>query len=263
MKIQASAVIRSCLLCLLLLFSFSLPVCADDSDVLFQTGTIDALLAGVYDGTTTCDELLQHGDLGLGTFDALEGEMVVYGDTVYQVRADGSVRAMPKETTTPFAAVTPFQSDLTLTFDNVTSLQDFFQRLQQKLPGKNLFYAIKVTGDFNYIKARSVPKQQKPYPPLAEVVKTQSIFEYDNAEGVIVGFYCPEFTQKINVPGFHVHFLSKDKKSGGHMLDLQAKKLTVSLDTTPEFFLVLPTHTAAQQVDFSKDASEELEKVEK
>ncbi len=261
---RTSTVFCSCLLCLLLLLS--LPVFAADSDtadVLFQTGTIDALLAGVYDGTTTCGELLRHGDLGLGTFDGLEGEMVVFGDKVYQVRADGSVRTMPPDTTTPFAAVTPFQADMTLTLTGVTSLKDFFQRLQEKLPGKNLFYAIKITGVFDHIKARSVPKQQKPYPPLAEVVKTQSVFEYDNAAGNIVGFYCPAFTQKINVPGFHVHFLSKDKKTGGHILDLQAKTLTVELDQTANLYLELPTHAAAQKVDFSKDASEELEKVEK
>ena len=95
------------------------------------------------------------------------------------------------------------------------------------------------------------------------MVKTQSVFDYDNAQGNIVGFYCPEFTQKINVPGFHVHFLSKDKKTGGHILDLQAKSITVELDSISRLYLELPTHAAAQQVDFSKDASEDLEKVEK
>lgn len=260
---RLSALFWPGLVCVLLLIACILPVWSDDPDIMYQTGVIDALLAGVYDGTTTCGDLLDHGDLGIGTFNALDGEMVLLGETVYQIRADGSVHAMPKQAKTPFAEVTFFQDDQSVTLTDVTSLKDFFQRLQQKLPGKNLIYAVKITGVFDHITTRSVPKQQKPYQPLADVVQKQSIFEFDNAAGDIVGFYCPVFMQKINAPGFHFHFLSKDKKTGGHLLDVQAKHLTIALDLTDKVILKLPTSKAAHEVNYNKDASEALNKVEK
>ena len=34
----------------------------------YQVATISSLLAGAYDGDTTVDEMLRHGDFGLGTF---------------------------------------------------------------------------------------------------------------------------------------------------------------------------------------------------
>ena len=56
-----------------------------------QTSTIDALLAGVYDGNLSCRELVHYGDMGIGTFDHLEGEMIIVNGAVYQVKADGKV----------------------------------------------------------------------------------------------------------------------------------------------------------------------------
>jgi acetolactate decarboxylase len=229
-----------------MVFSCCPPVHADDSSILFQIGNGNALLAGVYDGNNTCAELLEHGDLGIGTFDGFDGEMVISGDTVYQIRGDGSVHVMPPQSTTPFAMTTFFKAYEHLTLTNVISREDFLQRLQQKLPVKNLFYAIKVTGFFEHIKTRSIPKQQKPYRPLSEVAKTQPEFVYDHTEGSIIGFYCPEMTKSIAVPGFHFHFLSKNKDGGGHLLELQAKTITVELDRISRMYLILPTDEFAQ-----------------
>ena len=44
--------------------------------VIFQTSTIDALLDGAYDGEVTFGQLRDHGDFGLGTFEACDGEMI-------------------------------------------------------------------------------------------------------------------------------------------------------------------------------------------
>ncbi|QGY40530.1 acetolactate decarboxylase [Pseudodesulfovibrio cashew] len=243
---RRTAILRSALVYFLLVFFCCPPVYADDSSVLFQIGNGNSLLAGAFDGSFTCAELLEHGDLGIGTFAGFDGEMVISGDSVYQIRSDGSVHVMLPQATTPFAMATFFKADLRLTLTNVTSREDFIQRLQQKLPAKNLFYAIKATGFFEHIKTRSIPKQQKPYPPLAEVVKTQPEFVYDHTEGSIMGFYCPEITKSIAVPGFHFHFLSKDKDGGGHLLELQAKTIIVELDTISRMYLVLPTDAFAQ-----------------
>jgi acetolactate decarboxylase len=93
------------------------------------------------------------------------------------------------------------------------------QYLDKLLPTENIFYAIKIEGTFKYIKTRSVPKQNKPYPPLVEVVKNQPTFEFHNVKGTIVGFRCPSYVEGINVPGYHLHFITGDKKAGGHLLE--------------------------------------------
>ena len=80
----------------------------------YQTSTMGALLQGVYDGEVTIRELLHHGDFGVGTFNRLDGEMVVLDGVCYQLRSDGSATIADPEQKTPFAAVTWFHADHTL-----------------------------------------------------------------------------------------------------------------------------------------------------
>jgi acetolactate decarboxylase len=244
--------------CLSANFSF-----AQDNETLFQVSTIDALLNGVYEGSVTCGDLKKHGDLGIGTFDGLDGEMVVYGGTVYQVRYDGSVKAAADTETTPFAAVTHFDKDMTVELANVPSLHALYEMLDRQLPTTNIFYAIRVEGEFDYLKTRSVPGQQKPYPPLVEVVKKQSVFEFHNRKGVIVGFRCPGFVKGVNVPGYHLHFLTDDRTAGGHLLDVRARAVKIAVDLTPRFTMVLPQLDSFYAINLNKDRQKELDRVEK
>lgn len=232
-------------------------------DTLMQVSTIDALLAGAYDGQMTVGELKEHGDLGLGTFNALEGEMIVLDGKVYQARADGAVYEMPDDTTTPFAAVVNFDTDQAALLSGPLSDEVLQKQIDKLAPNKNLFLAVRVDGTFPTMKVRSVPKQSKPYPPLAEVVKQQAVFEYTNVTGTVLGFRCPSFVKGINVPDYHLHFISKDRTLGGHVLDLTLENAALQLDACNEFMLVLTDHEDFSGLDLSKDRSQELEKVEK
>src|SRR5580698_4362033 len=80
----------------------------------YQTSTMGALLDGVYDGDVTIRELLRHGNFGLGTFNGLDGEMLVLDGVCYQLRGDGSARVADPDQRTPFAVVTWFDPDGTL-----------------------------------------------------------------------------------------------------------------------------------------------------
>lgn len=237
--------------------------CAGGADALFQVSTIDALLAGVYDGAMSLEVLTRHGDFGLGTFDALDGEMVVLDGVVYQVRVDGSVQVMPGAATTPLACVTCFSQDASLHLDTVAGFEDLCRQITAGLPGLNRFYAVRIAGSFSGVTTRSVPRQVKPYPPLAEAAKQQAVFELGAAQGTVVGFYSPAYVQKIGVPGYHLHFLDAAKARGGHLLDISGKNLTVSLDALDGFVLTLPDTPAFQQVNLSGDRSAELTRVEK
>lgn len=222
-----------------------------------------ALLAGAYDGNMTCRQLLKHGDLGLGTFDHLDGEMAILNGKVYQIKADGNVYTPSETITTPFASVCEFNPDYSLPLKRGTDYEALKTYVNNVIPNQNVFCAIKITGIFKRMKTRSVPRQQKPYPPLAEVTKNQPVFDMENISGTIVGFRCPPFVKGINVPGYHLHFISDDRRKGGHILAFELISGVCQMDICNRFLLILPEKgEGLGHLDLSKDRSTELEHVE-
>jgi acetolactate decarboxylase len=165
--------------------------------------------------------------------------------------------------TTPFSAVTFFDADETLVFDEPMNLSVFEGRLEEDLPSQNLFYAIRIDGTFSYVKARSVPKQEEPYPRLSDAVAEQSIFEFHNTTGSLVGFWTPALAKGINVPGYHLHYITEGRTGGGHVLELEFERAEVMLDITPGFHMLLPTKGDFLAVDLGGDLGSDLEMVEK
>lgn len=232
--------------------------------VLFQTSTINALLKGDYDGTMTFRQLKHHGNFGLGTVNTLNGEMVGLDGKFYQIKTDGKAYLISDTMKTPFADVAFFKADTTIllndSINNYELLQAYLDRL---LPTQNIFYAFKITGRFDYIETRSVPQQLKPYPPLVDVVKNQVTFEFHNVQGTMVGFYSPVFVKGINVPGFHIHFITKDRKAGGHMLACKLHEATIEIEYLTRFKMDLPHTASFYNLDLNQEKAKELEKVEK
>ncbi len=250
---------KGIVLILLLLVGCATP----QRNTITQISTIDALLASAYDGQMTLDQLCKYGDLGIGTFDALDGELILLDHQVYQACADGTVKLMPTNATTPFASVVNFMPDLTPCLKNVLTEKTFQTAVDELAPNQNLFLAVRFDGYFTSMKVRSVSKQEKPYPPLAEVAQHQAVFEYIGVSGTILGFRCPSFVKGINVSGYHLHFISDDKTKGGHILDFTTIGGNLQLDTCNRFYMVLPEQEQFAVLDLSKDRSTELEKVEK
>jgi len=234
-----------------------------DKDVLFQTSTINALLEGVYDGEVTYQELKKHGNFGIGTFNGLDGEMIGLDGKFYQIKADGIAYPVDDSMKTPFAVVTFFDPDSSVLLDKAMDYKQLEQYLDDLLPTKSVFYAIRMKGNFKYIKTRSVPRQSKPYPRLVEVVKNQPTFEFHNVEGSMVGFWCPAYVEGINVPGYHIHFITEDRKSGGHLLECQMENMEIEIDYTSRFYMVLPEGGEFHKVDLTREKETELEEVEK
>ena len=152
------------------------PVTPPDRGRITQVSVIDALMIGRYDGVMPIAELLRHGDFGVGTLDHLDGEMVVLDGKAYQVRGDGVVLEVASARSTPFAVVTRFDQDGEFPCPQVASLADLDARLDDALPQKNNFVAIRVDGRFASITLRSVHRQEPPYKPLAEVAESQSVW---------------------------------------------------------------------------------------
>jgi len=235
-----------------------------DREVLYQVSTIDALMQGVFDGVQPVGEIRKHGDFGIGTFDALDGEMIVLDGVVYQAKADGQIYRTTDSQASPFATVTSFDRDLATSTKSPMNLSLFSSAMAAQLPTMNMVYAVRMHGTFPLMKVRAIPAQEKPYPTLAEASKNQSVYTYSETTGTIVGFYTPVFFKGLNVAGYHLHFISDDRKSGGHILDLTVPaNTTVEYDITPGFAMVLPTSGDFTGVDLSQDLSGDLAKIEK
>ncbi len=253
------------ILSIIIVLCFVLSGCVTpEKNTAFQTSTIDALLAGVYDGKMTCGELLEHGDFGIGTFNHLNGEMVILDGTVYQVRSCGKVFTPGPKQKTPFATVCEFESEKVVPLKSGLDYEGFKKQLDKVAPNQNFFYAIKITGKFKTMKTRSVPEQHKPYPPLKEVTKHQPEFNMENISGTVVGFRCPPYVKGINVPGYHLHFISDDKTKGGHILKFELLNGECEIDILNQYFLTLPVDDKEfAETNLSINRSKELDEVEK
>ncbi len=217
-----------------------------DRDTLYQASTLGALQKGLYDGDVSYAELGERGDTGLGTFKGLDGEMIALDGVFYQIKTDGKVYVVDGSATAPFAMVTFFEADLEARPGQGMDYEGLQAFIDGMLPSRNIFYAIEVEGRFDHVQARSVPAQEKPYPPLSDAVAQQTVFELEGAEGTLVGFWCPAYLGEINAPGYHLHFITADRSAGGHVLDLRLGDVTVHIDETPGFFMQLPERLPAK-----------------
>lgn len=212
-------------------------------ETLFQVSTINALLAGSYDGEKTFAELKKQGDFGLGTIQGLDGEMIALDGKFYQIKVDGQVHPVSDLMKTPFAVVTFFKADESLLVeDGPVDFAVVRKSLDTLITNKKIFYAIRIDGEFESVKIRSVPAQQKPYRRLDEVIKCdQNIQQLKNVNGIMVGFWYPRYIGGINISGYHFHFITTDRKQGGHVLDCRLVKGKVEVDRTHKIHVELLT----------------------
>lgn len=211
----------------------------------------------------TCRKLLTKGNFGIGTFDHLDGEMLILDGEVFQIKSDGKVYRPSLDLTTPFAAVCRFSPQNSFALPGRAGMEVIKKFLDEKVPDKNTFCAIKIKGTFRKMHTRSVPSQEKPYPPLADVASNQPEFIMRNISGTIVALRSPPFVSGIGVPGYHMHFISNDQTQGGHVLGFELTRGTAFTDTCNDFHLLLPEgQRDFHQLDLSKDRSQELKQVE-
>ena len=206
-------------------------------------------------------EIKRYGDFGLGTFDDLDGEMVMIDGAIYQIPADGRVQRVHEDALTPFAAVTFYDA---LTHDSSARPMrylEFIEWLTHLLPSPNLFYALRIKGSFSRMKTRSVPKQEC-YRPLVEVTAHQPVFNFENISGTLAGFFTPSFMSSVSVPGLHLHFLSDDLSHGGHLLECDTLEIEVGVQMLDRIELSLPKSLEYLTWDFQRDIKQDLKKAE-
>jgi acetolactate decarboxylase len=232
--------------------------------VLFQASTIGALLEGAYEGDLTFDELAGHGDLGLGTLNGLDGEMIAIDGRFYRADVDGDAGEIDGEARTPFAVVTRFEPTIDVARDGPLEHDELLAWLDEMIPAGVASCAVRIDGRFDSVRARSVPRQEPPYRPLTDVVAAQHVFELRDVAGTMLGFRFPDYIEGIEVSGYHLHFLSDDRKRGGHVLGSRsAGELRVRLDPSSDLHIELPPGIELDDLELAAATHDAVERVER
>jgi len=255
---------RKTTLLLIVLLLSAILISAEGEGIMTQASTVNAVLQGIYDGEMTFGDLKKYGNFGVGYFDKMGGEVLAVDGVFYRIKSDGLTEVVQDSDKTPFFAVTSFTANT----DNFTNrkfdYEGFKEYLLTMMPRKKSFYAVKATGVFDSIDARTFLRQAAPYPAIDQVIDTQTEIKYTNTEGTLIGFYTPEYMEGISIPGFHFHFISKDKSRGGHVRSISVNQITIEFIELPILQIIFPTNTQYQEanLEMTKSMKKDLQKLE-
>ncbi len=228
---------------------------------LYQVSTATALVEGIYQGAVRVGTLREHGDLGLGTFEDLDGEMVVVDGQFFQVRSDGSARECGDDVLSPFAVVTRFAPETKVSLPECPDLSHLTARFDALRHSDNVFFTLRVDGHFDYVHVRTMCRTEEGV-PLVEAAAVQPEFEFLDIAGTLVGFWTPESAKTLNVPGYHLHFLSTDHQNGGHLLQCRGSNLRLQIQRGGEYRLALPETEDFLKADLRRDPAADLAQAE-
>jgi acetolactate decarboxylase len=228
---------------------------------LFQVSTSGALVEGISQGVVTVGELKRHGDLGLGTFADLDGEMVVVDGHFWRVPGTGAVSEAADSDLAPFAVVTSFRPERKIELASVASIDDLLGQLDRLRTSNNLFFAVRIEGRFSHLHSRAVCK--KAGASLVDAAANQAEFDFRDIAGTIVGFWTPEYARTVNIAGWHLHFLSEDRSGGGHVLAIEGIALRAQVQHLDDFRMAIPESPEFLKADLTRDPSKALDKAER
>ena len=223
-------------------------------DTYFHYSIWHAFVNKVFDADLKVRTLKANGDIGLGSYDFLDGEMVMLDGIPYIIREDGEVSIGAADDEIVYANAAFFDEDGSFPINETVDFEKFRAAINAHLPTLNLFYAFKVHGTFNTLKLGGLNKQEKPFDDGLDVlIPARPIFEGENIEGTMVGFFCPQFIGDINTTGYHFHFIADDLKMGGHVMEFEsAEPLEVKYDEMNNYHFYLPDNEDYRNVSLDK-----------
>lgn len=225
---------------------------------IFQVSTSGALVEGVFTGATTVGDLQTHGDFGLGTFDGLDGELIMIDGVCLRAGAGGVVSRVATSETVPFAVVTRFASDRIVPIGSVAGMDDLESALDEIRPSDNLFVGIRIDVHAHRLDLRAACPAREGEGLLA-ATRHQSEFTFTDASGTLVGFWTPAYAKAINIPGYHFHWIDDDRSRGGHVLDIDAHATVASLHLETDVHVAIPTTIEFLRADLAGDPTHDLD----
>lgn len=237
----------------------------NDTETLNQVSLLQGLTLWDYYGSKSIWEVKELGNIGLGTFDGLNGELIMLDWIIYRANDELSIEIPSDDELIPFANVTFFDNDLSYELKDIKNIDELKSELDKKVEelGNNRIYVISIDGKFNSIHIRSERKQTEPYKPLVDVLRVdQTEKKLDNVEGTVVALYTPDYMGDLNAAGWHFHFITKDKQTGGHVLNLDLENGTIIWDFTDNFKLHLPDGKFFKSLDLTVNQDDDIKEVE-
>ena len=232
---------------------------------MFQVSTLQALAMGYSRTVISVAELLEHGDTGLGTYEDVNGEMILVDGHPYRAQDDGSIIEVSSETGVPFSAVTHLSGDRIFSLSHLKSIEELTDSLNLKIEedfGLNSMHMVRIDGFFNKVSARSAAPYHSQHIRLKEILQmTQQSFSFSNIEGTLVAVYFPDYMDGINAPGWHFHFISSDRAQGGHVFDISMTEGEVHMDKISQIEIQLPTEPAFDTYSLKDASRKEIEEV--
>jgi len=164
---------------------------------------------------------------------------------------------------TPFAVMAFLNPEIEVALNKAVGITALTSQLNKRIEAKNAVQVIRIDGTFSQLKVRSEPKQKPPYRSLAVVMSEQQVnFELNDVKGTMIGFRMPDYMTGLNVPGYHFHFITEDRKRGGHVLNLEMSDGRAKIDTLRGFNMELPDTKLFNDTLLGSDREEELRSVE-
>ncbi len=233
---------------------------------MYQVSTLQALAMGYSRAVISAGELIKEGDTGLGTFEDVNGEMIVMDGQCYRADQDGNVTVVDPKTGVPFAAVAKLYGEqrfMLSDMPDITSIRTELTRKIEEVFGLNSMHIVRIDGEFIKVDARSEAPYRSHHITLKEVLgQTQKAFVFENIRGSLVGVYYPDYMDGINMPGWHLHFLSEDRSKGGHVFDVCMREGAVKVDKISNICINLPKEAAFDTYSLKQDMQEEIKSVE-
>jgi acetolactate decarboxylase len=234
---------------------FLMACSSQEKDMIFHYSVLKALDNGVLEGDMEIGELKKHGDFGLGTFNKLNGELIILDHVVYRVLPDGKIVQPDDKTLIPYSVITFYHQDDTLSLSGEINYQTLKAYLERRVPSRNHFYAFRIKGEFGYIKCGGANMQEKPYNrSLVKMLSDRPVYEGKDIKGTLVGFWCPAYIGDINTAGCHLHFLSDDHSLGGHLMEFTARSLKIGYDAKSSYEILLPDTEDFSKASFRNEA---------
>jgi len=233
---------------------------------IYQVSTLQALALGYSRAVITAEELIKEGDTGLGTFEDVNGEMIVMDGHCYRADENGSVTEVARNTGVPFAAVANFYGEQQFPLENMPNIDSIREELTRKIEekfGLNSMHIVRIEGHFEKVDARSESPYRAHHVTLKEVLsQNQKAFLFENISGTLVGVYFPDYMDGINMPGWHLHFLSDDRTKGGHVFDVSIRDGIAKVDKISRMIIEIPKEPAFDTYSLKQDLQKEIKSIE-
>lgn len=233
---------------------------------IYQVSTLQALALGYSRAVISAGDLLKEGDTGLGTFEDVNGEMIVMDGHCYRADQNGNVTMVAPETGVPFAAVAKLYGEQQFLLKGIKDIASLRKELTGKIEevfGLNSMHIVRIDGEFEMVDARSEAPYRSHHITLKDVLdQTQKEFIFENIRGSLVGVYFPDYLDSINMPGWHLHFLSEDRSKGGHVFDVSIREGIVKVDKISNIYINLPEDAAFDTYALKQNLKDEIKSVE-